>query len=384
MAPPTATGGFAPDLAAFLAPLDKEGPAGPSLRYDPVYAQIRDARMEEDASLPMGEWTRPLKKADWRAVETLCTGLLQQRNKDLQVAVWLTEAWVHRHGLGGLVAGTRLLDGLVRDFWDSVHPLVDDGDAEMRTAPLVWANDSLAQVLLLHVPLVPWPEVAQPFISLNEWQRALSSEFGAEAVKAKAAKTANAPVASRQDILEQAGRDLRRLVALDEELMVAADAWNALTAQLDARLGHDAPSLAKVADTLARLRQAVRSLLQERDPRDLQPEAIADSTPADTIGARSPSNATDDNDMSEETTPSPSDALPQAAASGRIGSRAEAYQLLELAAAYLQRTEPHSPTPYLVKRAVTWGRLPLPELMQEVLREEGDLTRYFSMLGVKS
>jgi type VI secretion system protein ImpA len=88
--------------------------------------------------------------------------------------------------------------------------------------------------------------------------------------------------------------------------------------------------------------------------------------------------------MSEETTPSPSDALPQAAASGRIGSRAEAYQLLELAAAYLQRTEPHSPTPYLVKRAVTWGRLPLPELMQEVLREEGDLTRYFSMLGVKS
>ena len=65
-------------------------------------------------------------------------------------------------------------------------------------------------------------------------------------------------------------------------------------------------------------------------------------------------------------------------------SRAEAYRLLELAAAYLEQTEPHSPTPYLIKRAITWGRLPLPELMQEVIQEEGDISRYFSLLGIKS
>ena len=81
--------------------------------------------------------------------------------------------------------------------------------------------------------------------------------------------------------------------------------------------------------------------------------------------------------------PFSSEALPQAMASGRIGSRAEAYQLLELAAAYLMREEPHSPTPYLVNRAVAWGRMPLPQLMQEVLREDGDLNRYFSMIGVR-
>jgi type VI secretion system protein ImpA len=95
----------------------------------------------------------------------------------------------------------------------------------------------------------------------------------------------------------------------------------------------------------------------------------------------------DDNDMSEAPSPppslSPSAPLPQAAASGRIGSRAEAYQLLELAAAYLLREEPHSPTPYLVNRAVAWGRMPLPQLMQEVLREDGDLNRYFSIIGVR-
>ena len=68
---------------------------------------------------------------------------------------------------------------------------------------------------------------------------------------------------------------------------------------------------------------------------------------------------------------------------GSIRSREEAYRLLEAVAAYLQKTEPHSPTPYLVKRAVTWGRMSLSDLMQEIVREEGDIGRFFSLLGIK-
>jgi predicted component of type VI protein secretion system len=70
-------------------------------------------------------------------------------------------------------------------------------------------------------------------------------------------------------------------------------------------------------------------------------------------------------------------------ATGPIRSRADAYRQLEGIANFLQSIEPHSPTPYLVRRAVSWGRMPLPELMQEVLREEGDLNRLFTVLGLK-
>ena len=69
--------------------------------------------------------------------------------------------------------------------------------------------------------------------------------------------------------------------------------------------------------------------------------------------------------------------------SGAIASRDEAYRLLEDVAAYLQKTEPHSPTPYLIKRAVAWGHMSLADLMQEIVREEGDIARFFSLLGVK-
>ncbi|HEX7866503.1 MAG TPA: type VI secretion system protein TssA [Variovorax sp.] len=394
------TDGFAPDLAIFLSPLEgPEGPAGPPLRYDPVCARIREARTEEDASLPMGEWTRPLKKADWRTAEMLCTEVLQRRSKDLQMAAWLTEAWVHRHSIDGLAAGARLLEGLAREFWNDVHPLIgNDGDADMRTATFVWVNDTIAQVLLMRVPLLEWPDFSPPFITLGDWQRALTSEYGTGAAvaagnaKAKAKEVAEEPSAqtvSRQDILDHAVRDLHALAALDDRVAVAADAWRSLEALLDERLGIDAPSLSKVTEMLTRMRQALRSLLQGRDPRDEEKPATPPAEPPAswmTYDESTPAaTSMDDNDMSDAPSSFPfsSAALPQAATSGRIGSRAEAYQLLELAAAYLMREEPHSPTPYLVNRAVAWGRMPLPQLMQEVLREDGDLNRYFSIIGVK-
>ena len=66
----------------------------------------------------------------------------------------------------------------------------------------------------------------------------------------------------------------------------------------------------------------------------------------------------------------------------RIADRNHAYQLLDEIAQYLARAEPHSPTPYLLRRAVAWGSMPLPELMREVMSQEGDLNRYFAMLGM--
>jgi type VI secretion system protein ImpA len=63
-------------------------------------------------------------------------------------------------------------------------------------------------------------------------------------------------------------------------------------------------------------------------------------------------------------------------------SRDEAYATLEAIADYLSRIEPHSPTPYLLRRAVNWGRMPLPELMAEIVREEGDLNRLGQILGL--
>ena len=97
------------EIAALLAPVPETdgapGGAGVSLRYDPAMVAIRQAREEDDASLPLGDWARPLKRADWPAVALQCSQLLRERSKDLQLAAWLLEAWVHLHQIDGLRAG---------------------------------------------------------------------------------------------------------------------------------------------------------------------------------------------------------------------------------------------------------------------------------------
>ncbi len=71
------------------------------------------------------------------------------------------------------------------------------------------------------------------------------------------------------------------------------------------------------------------------------------------------------------------------AAAGRApASRDEAFRWLEAAADYLLAAEPHSPVPYLVRRAVAWGRLPLPQLMKEYQRSGYDLGALHNVLGL--
>lgn len=364
-----------PELAKFLQPIGGDQPAGENLRYAPVYGQIKEARHEDDPSLPLGDWERPLKKADWRAVERWCEQALVERSKDLQIASWLTESWVRQRGIPGLTAGACLLQGLLQQFWESIHPAIDeDGDLEPRAAPLDWVNTQLEQILLLYVPLYPFVDKSPAFISLNDWQHAMAAEFGS------ASEMDVDGVITRDRLLEEALLHLASLAQLDSDIGAAQKAWTALAQELDAKFGQAAPSVSRITGMLSKMQQAIRSLLQNRDPR-LQP-ALA---PVQLSAPQMESPMLHGTSVEERLTAvAPAVGVQDVAVDGgQIRSREQAYQLLEMVAQYLESSEPHSPTPYLIKRAVTWGRLSLPELMQEVLREEGDLNRYFSMLGLK-
>jgi type VI secretion system protein ImpA len=363
-----------------LAPMPGDNPAGPSARYDPVFAEIRVAREADDPSLPQGEWERPLKKADWPLVTKLCIQTLSERSKDLQIAAWLTEAWIHLYQVDGLRAGIRLVQGLLDAHWDGVHPRQsDDGDYEARVAPLAWLNETLPLTLRLNVGLLPWPDRKPAFISLEDWTKA---PLVTQPKPDSDDEPNPAATPSRDELmLVGAASAAPQLLQLRQALARAAAEWKALDALIDSRLGNESPSLSRVADTLALIDRAITSLLSKREERptplarppleatvDAEPAGKADTVPAETVSPEV-KEAFEPSDLRLATVP--------------IRSRADAYRQLEGIANFLQSIEPHSPTPYLVRRAVSWGRMPLPELMQEVLREEGDLNRLFKVLGLK-
>ena len=54
-----------------LEPVAGENPSGQSLQYDKIYDQIKEARVEDDESIPMGKWERGAEEgrpaADYQA-----------------------------------------------------------------------------------------------------------------------------------------------------------------------------------------------------------------------------------------------------------------------------------------------------------------------------
>jgi type VI secretion system protein ImpA len=366
------------ELGPLLASLPGEDPCGPSLRFERVFTEIRLAREEDDPSLPMRQWERPLKKADWTLIVDRCTTVLTSQSKDLQVAAWLLEAWTRQKGWAGLEKGLCLVRELVDMHWECVHPRIDeDGDTDARVAPLQWINESMPLTVKVHVPLMNMGARKPPRVTFAEWERLLQQELtGAEAEKADA-KGDEVPV-TRGEVLMRAHADKTGVHV--QQLMLVRESighLDALIEMLDGHLGTEAPNLNKLRGTLV----AVERVLVQFQAAAAEPEPEPQAASAETeMEEQAPADASD-----TQGGIAPIQTQPAAGGNIRMNgvrTRAEAYEALEKLADFLEKTEPHSPTPYLIRRAVNWGRLPLPKLMEEIMREEGDLNRMTTLLGL--
>lgn len=364
MAPPTP--GFQFPLERLLSPISPEFPAGELLRYEGTYDRIREARREDDASLSQGVWKTTLKKADWDQVERLCLEALEHQTKDLQIAAWLLEAWLHLHGFSGLREGLLIYAGLCRTFPEDIHPQIEDGDLEYRAAPINWINEKLPDQIKL-LPLTQPASDETPGFTWADWEMACRPLPSTPSGKAAAAE-AKDRVTQAKFQTSASLTPTPMLMEVLADVNGSLDACSALETALDQAWGRSAPSLRQLWGILDSIRGLVVSLLNQRDSTILSPDqATSPEAPVeggDSVAALG--------------------LAPDAASAGprKIRSRAEAYQFLAEAADYLARTEPHSPTPYLIRRAINWGGMTLEELLGELVRDRGQLQELFRLLQV--
>jgi type VI secretion system protein ImpA len=143
-----------------LDPIAGENPAGPDLRYDPVFDKIKNARKEDDESLPAGDWGRSVKRADHLQVIKLAGEALATRTKDLKLASSLVESQFKLEGLPVLAPSIRLLRQLQENFWDTLYPEIDDdGSLDARaneiTKATKWMIPTLQELPLTSGGLSP-------------------------------------------------------------------------------------------------------------------------------------------------------------------------------------------------------------------------------------
>ncbi|MES2127113.1 MAG: type VI secretion system protein TssA [Pseudomonadota bacterium] len=344
---------FGHHFDALLAPIDGPTPAGSWLRGDGVYKAIEKARKFDDASLPLGPWEHELKRADWARVIELAGTALAHQSKDLQLAAWLLEAQIHQHGFAGIALGLHLVGQLCTRYWDELYPPADGASLAHRANVLRWMNDKLPGALR-QVPLAG--DAGDELYGLADWERANRARHG-EHERGESEGADGAALASAL-----AGTDADACSAMARQVHEARAMLAALDDIADACFGDEAPSLGALAQVLE---QAAALFESELHRRGLQHQASAPPAPAGApplLAAAAPAT--------------------QGAGEGAIRSRADAYARLNEAAGYLLQVEPHSPVPYLVRRASEWGQLNAVELYQELFVRQGGQLNIFDMLGL--
>jgi type VI secretion system protein ImpA len=335
----------------FLGEVPGDNPAGDPVPFQ-VKAELEEARKEIDPdSYDPADPARPTeaKDADWSGIIARAGQTLKETSKDLLVAARLTEALTRVHGFDGLADGLAVLRGMIDRCWDRMHPEIEDGDLEARAGPFHWLSDADRGALFPHavrnVPLITSDGVGigwQQWRGTQDGQGAITREDFEKAVAAAPRETCKTTFEA-----------LTRCVA---EL-------NSLTESLNGRLGTDSPGMTDLRAAVGDCYSLAKQIL---DRKGKDPEE-SEGTSEDAATGESESAATGD---------------------GRSGgravlTRADVYRRLAEAAELLERIEPHSPIPYLIRKAVELGGLPFPQLMRALIRDDNVLQEMNRELGIK-
>jgi type VI secretion system protein ImpA len=354
------------DFSSLLAPINKKHPAGQNLRLETdqpnIYQQIKDARTAARATeRQQTQGGEKSAKTHWQTVYKLAAEALTKKSKDLELATWLTESLLREHGFQGLAAGFKLLHELIKTYWEQLYPLPDEDGLISRIAPLTGLNgEEVDGTLIAPIALIPLVENSN-HDSFALWQYKQAIEL----LKIADPEKRNQRINSGWTTLEAleniiANTDPAILQAQRTAITACLDHYQALNTLLDNHCGNEAPPSSRINKILTECLECLTSLTQQHLPAVINTQTeqlnVVESPPSTIAPAILPSQ-----NMTRE----------------------QVLQNLLIAAQFFRNTEPHSPIPYLLERAVRWGKMELPELLKELVSDSSAQTQLEHLTGIK-
>jgi type VI secretion system protein ImpA len=353
-----------PELLNFsqlCMPIPGDNPAGKSLREDfsakSSYQAIKDAQKaardaeraairEEGASDLYARLAAC--RTGWKPVLELADQITSEESKDLQVVSWWIEALLRIHSFAGLRDGFRLARELIEAYWDQIYPLPDDEGIETRVGPLAGLNGVESDGVLIN-PLLNLPITAagsQRAMSLIDFQQAGDLERIQDPSR-RAQRVQDGAITLEAFQKAVAETPTEFFTVLLEDITECAAEFDKLTIALDDKCGEiQAPPSSNIRNALTSVREQVEQYVQSRGLLVGQ-TAAGSSAAGSSVGQTASANGH----------------------TGPIGSRDDAFRALMQVADFFRRTEPQSPIPYMLDQAVRWGKMPLAELLKEMLSE---------------
>ena len=279
------------DEDTILAPIPGDNPAGEDLRYEPVYDEIKEARRADDL-LDRGDWDREIKTSDWDKVIALSVEALTEKTKDIQIAVWLTEALTKKEGFKGLASGLRILTCFLNNFWDHVYPEIEDDDLDYRVGPLEFLNNNLWYPIK-EIPVTD--RSVTPGFSWAQWQesRQVGSEqdtlnqYGEVDDGKKAArdeKIAEGKLPAEEFDSAVTSSSKAFYVELEEIIAACVEEFKVFDETIDEKFGNEGPRLSELKQSIEDCQLFISRTLKKKrelepDP-EPEPEGESESEPA--------------------------------------------------------------------------------------------------------
>lgn len=335
------------DIDSLLHELDPASPSGPNLEYDPAFLELEEA-LAGKPEVQYGDTVTAAVPPEWKLVRKHSLELLG-RSRDLRLAVPLARALLALHGMPGFADGVELVERLLAERWDNVHPQLDadDGfDPTLRINSLATLVDA-ATVLreLKDAPLVVLPALGPISLRMVEVANgevpppAGQERIAMSTIEAALADAAQESLQQARDALARAHDNVGRIERTLEEKVGNAQALN--------------------LEALVRLLRRARDFLPLQEAaNDAVDAALANDEGAPAATAGTP---------------------PRAGAAGEINDRGDVLRMLDKICKYYQRHEPASPVPLLLERA---SRL-VPKNFMEILEDlaPGGLAQLAAITG---
>ena len=338
-------------ISRVLTPINTLEPCGKWARYGSQFMSISKSREEDVPNLPMGEWERPLVKADWKKIVEHCVYFLENESKDLQIAIWLCDALVRTHQTFGLSLGLLIMNELISKYWETIWPLIEKDEDTARVAPFIWLNTSFITRLNQDIILLQ-PSVSRlKPIYLSDWENSLR-------------KSSDDGNFSREKIRDSITmEDENWLNALKEQSSNSLVTIEKITKQLDDFLSSKSPSLSNLKNTIDKINNFASTLLDKLSGKNINEERKnQEKKPLHKIKSEHDKIHHQLNSQTMEKTNNNS--------GDYLLNRDKAYADLKKIADFLQKIEPHSPTPYLLNKLVKWKNMTLEELVNDSGHEE--------------
>jgi type VI secretion system protein ImpA len=347
-----------------LDPIAGENPSGPDLRYDPVFDQIKEARREEDDTLPRGDLDRPPKKADHRQVVKLASESLAKRTKNLRLAASLVESQFKLEGLAVLAPSIELLRRLQENFWKTLYPEIeDDGDLQLRVNEIERAARQIASILG-ELPLTA------NGLTFADYQESRTVGYEADATTDDRKKIRKAAIEAKKLTSEEfdkavASTPMAFYVESKDALDEALDQTDLLDRFQREAYGEQYPQLLPLSAALQEAGDLIGTLLAER--RKVEPDRAATfekmaqrqtepGLAAFSIddGRSAPSASAHSSGVSSNA-PDGMLKLQVAPTATSLSRTQDAYALIVSSAQFLFEVDPKSPVPYLVCAGLRLG-----------------------------